>query len=186
MIDSCRHTPQLQRVNSGFTLVELMISAGLIGLVLGIGSLIVGGEFRREQVNTVAIELAAWLEGVRSASQRQPSSNPCVVTFSTTTPISVGATLASVAPTSCSNEPSFTVRNISGAVTYAIALNPATPTTLTFTPRGTVSASTNTDLRIQLSGTSEMRCVRLTATVGLIRIGSGSSTANDCSSYIVF
>lgn len=186
-----RHRPGQGRARprpgAGFTLVELMITAGLIGLVLGIGVTTVGREFRRERVNTVAIELAAWLEAVRSASQRQPGTNPCVVTFSTTTPVSSGATLASVTPTTCSDQPSFTIRSFNNSAdTFAIALNPSTPTTLTFTPRGTVSATTNTDMRIQLTGTNDMRCVRLTATVGLIRIGSGTTTASDCTSYLVF
>ncbi len=180
--------PQRCALVRGFTLWELMITASLIGLISAIGlNQMWGSEYRSERVKSVAIELAGWLEAVRSASQRQPGSNPCVVTFTATTPVSAGATLASVSPKSCAIEPVFTIRGFrNGSDTYAIALNPSTPTTVTFTPRGSISATSDTDMRIQLTGTSEMRCVRLTGTVGLIRIGSGSIATSPCTSYVAF
>jgi prepilin-type N-terminal cleavage/methylation domain-containing protein len=175
----------------GFSLMELMITAGLIGLVASIGMRSVTWELEREQVNTVASELAGWLETVRSASQRQPGSAPCVVTFSNATPVSSGATLASVSPTTCSVEPSFQIRPLFNSNrTFTISLaTPNLPTSITevtFTPRGTISTSANTDMRIQLTGTTNMRCVRLTPTIGMIQLGSGTSTNNDCTSWLLF
>lgn len=186
-----------QRI-SGFTLIELMLTASLIGLVLSIGVYTVGREWRRERVNTVAIEYADWLEAIRAASIRQPGSTPCVITFTATTgALAENAELARVAPASCAptspdsannaSARAFLIRSLrSSSDTYTVALNPPSLTTLTFSPRGTVSATADTDMRIQLTGTTDMRCVRLTATIGLIRIGSGSTTASDCTSYTVY
>lgn len=180
-----------RRFNSrGFTLLEMMVTIAVLGTVLATVVSLSGSEWRRERVNTVAIELAGWLEGIRMASTRQPGSNPCVVTFNTATAAVNGSVLATVAPAACSPQGSFIITGTAdNDSNFEIALSPGASSSLTFSPRGSVSASTDTDLRILLAGTGQMRCVRLTGTVGLIRIGSHSNapdTSADCSSYTVF
>jgi Tfp pilus assembly protein FimT len=171
-------------------MLELMLTLALIGVVTGITVTLAGSEWRRERVNTVAIELASWLETIRQSSLRQPGHVPCVVSFNTTSPVSNGAVLASVAPTTCSPQSSFTVSGLAdNGDRFAVALSPASPTSLSFSPRGSVSATADTDLRLLLLGTGQMRCVRLTATLGLIRIGSNSaaaSTGAGCTTYAVY
>jgi Tfp pilus assembly protein FimT len=171
-------------------MVELMITLVVVGVVTGITVSLAGSEWRRERVNTVAIELASWLEAIRQSSLRQPGNAPCVVSFNTSSPVGSGAVLATVAPASCSPQSSFTVSGLAdNGDSFAIALNPATPTSLSFTPRGSVSATADTDLRLLLLGTAQMRCVRLTATLGLIRIGSNSAAAgigDSCTTYTVY
>lgn len=181
----------LRRVRSrGFTLLEMIISTAVMVVVLATVVSLSGREWRRERLNAVAIELAGWLEAIRTASTRQPGSNPCVVTFSTATSAVNGSVLATVAPASCSPQSSFTIKGIAGSTsTFQMARTPSTPSTVSFSPRGSISASSDTDLRILLAGTGQMRCVRLTGTVGLIRLGSRSDatdTSVDCSSYTVF
>jgi Tfp pilus assembly protein FimT len=171
-------------------LMELMITLAVLGIVTGITVTLAGSEWRRERVNTVAIELASWLEAIRQSSLRQPGTAPCVVSFHTSSPVSNGAVLATVAPASCSPESSFTVSGLAdNGDSFAVALTPATPSSLSFSPRGSISATADTDLRLLLVGTGQMRCVRLTATLGLIRIGSNSAatgTGDSCTTYVVY
>lgn len=179
---------------SGFTLTELIVTIAVIGLVFGISTTTIGSEWTRGRVNLVAMDLASWLEGVRSASTRQSGSTPCVVTFNTGS-LAPGAEMARVTPAGCAptspvsatvnTARAIVVPSIIGNNTFAIALNPSSPTTVTFTPRGSVSATADTDYRINFN--NQQRCVQLTATLGLLRIGSGSvAPGNPCTTFNAF
>ncbi|MCT0230530.1 prepilin-type N-terminal cleavage/methylation domain-containing protein [Synechococcus sp. CS-1324] len=190
--------PPPRLVASGFTLIELMVTVAVLGIVSAVVINATGSEWRRERVNGVAIELAAWLEAVRSSSQRL-GGNGCTVTFSSGT-LAAGAEIARVAPAACAptspvstndaNARAFRLPAVAdGPDRYGVALAPANPTTLSFTPRNSVSATVNTDLKVHLAGTTQLRCVRLTPTLGLIQIGSNgaaASSAANCTSYAVF
>ncbi len=187
--------PPRPRAASGFTLAELMVTIAVIGIVFGITTTTIGSEWSRGRVNLVSQDLASWLEGVRSASTRQSGSTPCIVTFNTTSPLAAGAEMARVSPAACAptspvsatvnTARAIVVPNIIGNNTFAIALNPSSPTTVTFTPRGSVSATADTDYRINFN--NQQRCVQLTATLGLLRIGSGSvAPGNACTTFNAF
>ncbi len=186
---------------AGFTIGELMVTVAVIGILSTVAIANSGNEWRRERTNTVATELAAWLEAIRANSQRL-SGSYCNVTFNTTPASKVAGdvlatvdqlnatTNATITPQACSLTPNFRISAFSNSPdTYNVALAPTTPATLSFNPRGAVSATTNTDLKIQLAGSPQLRCVRTTATAGLIRIGSNNaaaSTAAACTSFIAF
>ncbi len=122
----------------------------------------------------VANELAGWLDTVQRRSQIQVA-QPCTVTFDLSTSNSALATgdrLASVVPANCAL----------GVVRVpAIQFSPGRfqarltgPASLTYTPRGTVTAAADTVLSLQPEGSTVLRCVRVSAVLGLISLGSAS------------
>ncbi|KEF41343.1 MAG: hypothetical protein ER33_11890 [Cyanobium sp. CACIAM 14] len=168
--------------------MELMVVVVIIGILSGIVITASGNEWRRERVNTVALELAGWLEQVRGASLRATSATTsaggCAITLSSLTSQPAGSTLASVSPTSCSPQSTFI---LSGVATSGDRYSTASTngTSLIFTPRGSVitTNSANVDIKILLDGTSLLRCVRVVATLGSIRIGrndAATGIADSC------
>lgn len=174
-----------------FTLVELMVVVAIIGIVNGIVIAVGSRDWQRERVNAVAIGLAGWLEEVRGNSLRQISDDPaaggCVVTLSSLSNVSAGTALASVTPSTCASDASFVIPGVvSGADRYDTT---STADTITFTPRGSVTSTNDTVMKILLRGSSQLRCVRVSAILGLVRIGnngSAASTADSCLDYTRF
>lgn len=167
----------------GFTLVELMVAVAIIGILSSIAIVYTGIEWRRERVNTVALELAGWLESVRGASLRETnsttSSGGCTITLTPFTSQPAGTALASVAPAACSNQSPFLISGVaSTSDRYSTASTNGTA--ITFTPRGSVitTDSNQVDIKILLDGSSVMRCVRVIATLGSIRIGRNDSASS--------
>ncbi|MCS5700665.1 hypothetical protein NZK32_16610 [Cyanobium sp. FGCU-52] len=165
------------------------MTVAVIGILSSVAITITGNEWRRERVNAAAIDFAGWLEQVRTASLRQINTSPnaggCVVTVNAVSSVAPGAALASVTPTSCSPTPSFVIPGVVGSGTlYDSSLSNAS--TITFTQRGSVllaSNSTDAVVRLFLRGSNLVRCVRVGAGLGVIRIGSNnaaSSASSDC------
>ncbi len=186
--------------HTGFTLIELVVVAAVVGILSVVGIHASGNEWRRERVNAVATELAGWLETVRRTSRK---GNACQVSISGGN-LTGGATLATASellsnaananPTIANNCLTGQPLQISGSLgnsTYVIA--PGGTTSFKFTPRGTVNAAAaNTQLanplviEISLAGTSgPKRCVRISEGLGLISVGANNSNAGTCpdSSY---
>jgi Tfp pilus assembly protein FimT len=167
----------------GFSIIEMMIAVTVLMLISGVGWMITARELRREEVNSVAVDLAGWLQSIQSAATARPDStstllaNGCTVTFSGAdgSTISPGSLLATVTPSGCSSESTFRVPGGNGSSSdFTVDLSGGTgawANQVVFTPRSTVTATNNVLLRIRLSGTRLMRCVRVGATLGQIQIG---------------
>lgn len=168
-----------------------MVVIAIIGLLNGLAVAFTGGEWQRERVNTVALGLAGWLEEVRGNALREISADPaaggCVVSVSSLSNAVAGTSLASVVPTTCASTASFVITGVSsGGDRYDTATNAGT---ITFTPRGSVTTSTDAVVKIFLRGSRQLRCVRVSAILGLVRVGSNaaaSSSADSCTDYSRF
>ena len=164
----------------------------IIGLINGLTIALSSNDWQRERVNAVALGLAGWLEEVRGNALRQtsdtPSSGGCQVTVSTLTNATAGTTLASVTPSDCASPATVVFPGVTGNVDrYNTATTNAA--TIVFTPRGSVTSSTDAVVKIFLVGSRQLRCVRVSAILGLVRVGSNaaaSSSADSCSDYTRF
>jgi Tfp pilus assembly protein PilE len=169
---------------AGLTLFELMLSVAIIGTL---GAITVNAgivEWRREQANAAAMDFTAWLEPISQSPERSGVS--CVVTLTTGSALAPGSVLATVAPTTCSTQPSLRLPGINQSTSYSVG---ATNTSWTFTPRSAITTatgagvtSTNTDISVRFSVGSALpvRCVRLSGTLGLFRFG-GNNASGDTS-----
>lgn len=118
MIFSSR--PALKRLNlvqSGFTLVEAIVTVAILGIVSAIAIPSFAFVLRRERVNAVALEAAGWLEEARSQSakevnqdvlefnQSDSDAGGCVIILAGLNPLAVSgdvvATVESVTPGRC-------------------------------------------------------------------------------------
>lgn len=171
----------------GFSLAELMVVVALIGILGGVVIQISGNEWRRERINAVAVEFAGWLETVRAASLREINNNGCTVTLNVLTGAAAGSVLASVDPLLCRvSESSFRIPGITAvADTYS---STRTAGSFAFTPRGSTNSTSDIIVNVSLDGSRPLRCVRISSTIGLIRIGTNNavSDTNGVCNYAAF
>lgn len=177
---------------ASFSLMELMIVIAIIGMINGLTIALSGREWQRDRVNGVALGLASWLEEVRSNALRQISdtatSGGCVVTVNTLTNATTGIGLATVSPADCASKSTFVIPGITNNVDRFNIAN-TNADTIIFTPRGSVTASSDAVIRIYLVGSTQLRCVRVSSILGLIRVGSNgqaSSVSSSCTDYTHF
>lgn len=173
----------------GFTVVELMVTVAIIGVVSSVLFTVSQDSWRRERANAATVELSAWLDQI----SRSPEQNgvSCRVTVNTGT-LAPGAVLASVNPTNCATEADVRLPGININQNFQVAVTGGLAAGSTsqwwFTPRGAISttapavtaASTATDIsvRISVAGQIPVRCVRLSGTLGLQRMGRNNATGD--------
>jgi Tfp pilus assembly protein PilE len=172
------HQPQ-----AGFTLTELMLIVVLIAILSGISIAIVPSSWRRERLNAAVTEFAGWLEEISRNTERNGTS--CVVTLTTPLPLTLapGGVMATVSPSSCSSNPSFRVPSTFGATSFSVN---ASNTTWTYTPRGAITSSADIQVRLAFSGSNPVRCVNVSGTLGLIRLGRNDSATSSSTACTVF
>ena len=167
------------RERQALTVTELLLVVALIGILSAVSISNSLELWRRERLNGVALELEGWLEGISRMPERNGTS--CEVTISSGT-LAGGQTLATVSPTSCAANATLVVPVILRSDNLSVG---ASATSWSFTPRMAIDSSSDVHIRLAFSGSAPVRCVRVSATLGLLRIGrndSSSSTAVDCPS----
>jgi prepilin-type N-terminal cleavage/methylation domain-containing protein len=173
---------------SGLTLVELLVTVALIGILSGAFLFVINtGNWRRQRVNAVAKELAGWMEEVMAYSTRENAE--CVIEIIPGTR-QAGSAMARIQVENQEKcpmrEPEFRIPAIIGSPgdSFDVAIIPPN-STITYTPRGMVTPNpSNIDNQIVIALQQEgpVRCVRVTANLGLISIGrglDGASTATE-------
>ena len=161
------------------TVMELLVVVAVIGILSAVSISNSLELWRRERLNSVALELEGWLEGISRMPERNGTS--CKVTLSSGT-LAGGETLATVSPTSCAADSTFVVPVILRNDSLSVG---ASATSWSFTPRMAIDSSSDVQIRLAFSGSAPVRCVRVSGTLGLLRIGrndSSSNTAADCPS----
>lgn len=166
--------------------VELLIIVAVIGIVSSLALNLSSSELQRARINSVQLQLSGWLQVVQRAALEERNPNGCTLTLNAFSNQN-SAIIASVTPASC--QPSTPILTLDGTNLGNVTVSTSTSAaTLTFTPRGTTlySSGTQLDYRITISGSSQLRCVRVSDLAGVIQLGSTSSGGTlvaDCMSY---
>jgi prepilin-type N-terminal cleavage/methylation domain-containing protein len=182
------------RCSAGFTLVELMATVAILGILAGISFVAYTRNWRDERVKAASRETAAWLDEVRRVAIQRAT--PCRIR------VDRGLRQVSLDPNP-ENNAEFCAENLYGALNLPakiqnsselvlcstdIAQNDPVNTplvcngtqsgsnTLVFTPRGTATSGLLMKFHMPQAGTD--RCVAVMAPLGQIR--SGKATSNGC------
>ena len=153
----------------GFSLVELLVVASIIGLISGISVPLLTRNLENEQLNAATKVAAAWLDDIRRKAIQ--NSTPCRVVIDSANTSLNG---------SCDD-----LANSSSILKLSDEIQSKQPITLTrtdtgtteivFTPRGT--ATSGADLELSFSGSPLGRCLRVMAPLGLVRLGQRINSA---------
>ncbi len=93
-----------------------------------------------------------------------------------------GSELATVEPSTCTNESSFRVGGLRPGTTLSATIS-ADPAVVNFTPRGTVTHNGDpTVITLHLNQRKITRCVSIGGTVGMILVGA-NNLGNFCPSF---
>lgn len=191
----------------GFTLTELILVVAILAVLWGM--IVPAGidSYRTQQVNAAVTDMAGWLDEVRASTDT--SNVSCRVTITTTGTLraqSVVATATAITPGTTATAPGILcgsgnpllLPGIGGTGSYSVATS-FTNNQFYFTQRGAISTDNtagigkstgttdaNLSIRISADGAPPIRCIRLTGMLGLVRLGSNSttgSTASDCTTW---
>lgn len=170
--------------SSGFSLPEMLITVVILGVIAAIGTDSLVNLARRERANSVTTELTGWLDQVSRDASRfnaQAGGALCTVTISTGI-VAVGAQLARIEPAACASQNILTLSDL--YANNASATITATPSQFVFTPRGTLSTTTNAALpngqvliNINVNNELPLRCIRLVGLIGVLEVGRNNAAA---------
>jgi len=156
---------------SGFTLIEMMVAIAVIGIISGITIVETGRAYNRDQINRTSLQLRSWL--LEISSQPDKLGQSCTITMDTGA-IAGGTRIASVQPTACSTTPNLIMPGRSN-LTFNVG---ATQPSWTFTRRNSIDSSNDVIIKFSLNGFTALRCVKVTAISGLLRLGRNDATSD--------
>jgi prepilin-type N-terminal cleavage/methylation domain-containing protein len=180
----------LSSPKQGFSLPELMVTIVILGIFSSIAIPSFFNFLQREKLQSVALEIAGWLELVRNSAANQVSvaanAGGCEITFFPGL-LSVNTPLAEV-DQACATTVSTPVLRVPEGVqqdSVQVAVVGSNP--FVFTPRGMWINNQGAPgqsfvVSLNLGGAGgPLRCVRLTPTLGSVEIGrpQGSATCNN-------
>ena len=192
----------MMRRNNGFTLTGLIITILIMTTLSSITTPLLINSLRRQRLNNLVIELSGWLEEVSVRSELAGS--PCEVTI-TTGNLAPGNEIARVTPAACATQiggnvtvdenmadfSSFSIPSFFSikAQTYNVQIDGSEEEgkySWFYTPRATISDSSNIEIRINLNGKVPVRCIQLSSFLGHLRQGSNNAAASaddSCNNY---
>lgn len=165
---------RLHRHNRGYTVVELMVTVAILGILSAVVIDVGWREWRREQVNSVVLELASWLQSVRRAALK---GNSCLVTIQSGS-LASGAQLAQIS--GCSTVQALRLSGISGNRNVEVSVQGMDNNSFTFTPAGTLFPAPEADpdlqvpivISVRLDGDADSgRCLQLDGLLGALDLG---------------
>ncbi len=181
--------------SEGFTLVELLITATILGILSGIGFVIYTRNWRAEQVKAASRETAAWLDDVRRVAIQKAT--PCRIRVDrhlrqlSLDPNPQNNAEFCAATLYASLDLPLKVQNSSELLLCSAEIGESDPSTmplncthaqtgsnsLVVTPRGT--ATSGLLLKFHMPQAGSDRCVAVLAPLGQIRSGKATSTGCD-------
>jgi len=156
----------------GFTIPEIMVTAAIIGIVSSISIIESGNAYNRDRLNQASLLLKGWL--LELANQPDKVGQSCAVTISTGA-ITTGGQIASVSPSTCSNSPVLRMPGDFSSLKFNVG---ATNTTWSFTRRNAIDSTNDVIIKFSLNGYTALRCVRVQALSGLLRLGRNKATSD--------
>ena len=171
------------RSQAAFTMTELIMVLGIIGVLLSVAVPRYSQQVREYRLQSITNRLVGWLDEHRRLAMQQ--SGPCAIGINAgQASFDASANDAGITNDVCGatvNQPRDLVlrlRNLeSGTSGLTLTLLGTTASPLLFNFRGL--SPNGMDVQISLEGSS--RCVRVTRPLGLIRVGRVKSGSNTCS-----
>ena len=153
--------PPERRDNSGFSLAELLLVVGLLGVVSTVGLLQAGQDFARERVESASRRLALGLELGRVAASRQ--GRPCALQLTDS---------GWQAPPGANGLPACQDERLGlgeGIADPAVQMVHNLPEQVRFSSNGLVLDGGT--VRIAATGTELVRCLVMSRPRGVVRVG---------------
>lgn len=171
----------------GFTLPELLVVIVILSIIasVGIGSFLF--IVRRARVQSVALEVAGWIENVRNAAADSVDPNDanggCMITFTPANSMELSDSLATVDGACPVPEDELLIPTTVQQDSVSIQVDPADPSIITMTPRGLwtgpgTTPGANFRMLITLDGGGPSRCIRLSPILGSVEIGRPNCDPN--------
>lgn len=183
-------------VTSGFTVVELMITVVVVGILSGLAIANFSERWGQERLLASARTLHAWLDEQRRIAMQQ--GGPCRLVINTSTAtldpsensltLPDGSTVPNVCATSKTLHLKETIQNGNTILLKKHESN-SDASAIIFSFRGfsqvadianNWSPESELELRISMPGIQRERCIKLISPLGLIRNGYASNTSTDC------
>lgn len=164
---------------SGFTLIELMITVVILGILSGIAIPSFQRNWQQERLKAATREAATWLEDVRLRAVQQsqtcviqvvdnsatlqpdPSSNSCI----DVAPLNLRESVDNGQQLVLCSQAALTPSTASCTSSHS----QTTPTELVITPRGTISLGGL--IKLHFSESIPNRCIAVTQPLGMVRQG---------------
>jgi prepilin-type N-terminal cleavage/methylation domain-containing protein len=158
--------------NSGFTLIELMVTVAVIGIISSIVIAESGTAYNRDKLNEASLLFRSWL--LEISNKPDTIGQSCTIAVTTGT-ITSGSQIASVSPATCSSTPTLLLPGTFTGLTFNVG---ATQSTWSFTRRNAIDSSNDVIIKFSLNGFTALRCVRVQAISGLLRLGRNNASSN--------
>ena len=187
----------IERGQRGFSLLEAVIAVSIIGVLTAVAIDLGLDSLRRSRVNAVAMDLSGWLNGIHANNSNAANDNvnvTCVATFTGQAVYPNGNNFSAGQEVFTLNNPadcspvirSFRIPDNANGVFLM-----ASPNTITFNLRGNAligdaavaennnmsGLSVNRDIKILMSGTTLLRCIRINYLLGLASVGANSNAS---------